>query len=378
VNLHSRPKWLFALWLSAGCGHTEPFASRTFGADQPFDSRPPIRLTLNRGPDRGAAWLPDGSGILYSTQQVGRTDKDVCLALLPPSGGRQLQLTCNLTPTGSDSTDAIESPAPAPDGRLAFVALSSRIGVLLPGSEAISVARQTDPAARTQIQALPYTVPGGRLHSGASQLRWLDPNRLVYLAERVDYVHPCPISIVCQWDTLATGVDVARLDLDQPGAPPQTVPGTDYATGVSVGATSDEIYYTLTGDPRVYRQTLSTGAVTVTHDFGAAGVARDVHVVGNRMVAAVGGRVAFGTDPALGLTQWDSGGVLHVVDLQAGTDQMLPGPGLFRRPQISPSGSAIVAEGYPLVVLDITDTLGNMRRDTVVSRSGDLYLFGVP
>jgi hypothetical protein len=302
----------------------------------------------------------------------------VCLALLPPNGGQQRQLTCDLTSTGGDSTDAIESPAPGRDGRVAFVALSSRIGVLVPGSGAISVARQTDLAGLTRLQALPYTVPGGQLYSGASQLSWLDPNNLIYLAERVDYVHPCPIPIICQWDTLATGVNVAHLDLDQPGAPPQTVPGTDYATGVSVGATADEIFYTLTGDPRVYRQMLSTGAVTVTHDFGAAGVARDVHVVGNRMVAAVGGRVAFGTDPALGLTQWDSGGVLHVVDLQEGTDQMLAGPGLFRRPQISPSGSAIVAEGYPLIILDTTDALGNKLHYEFMSRRGDLYLFGVP
>jgi hypothetical protein len=41
---------------------------------------------------------------------------------------------------------------------------------------------------------------------------------------------------------------------------------------------------------------------------------------------------------------WDSGGVLHLVDLQARTDLALDAPGMVRRPQISPSGSAIVAE----------------------------------
>jgi hypothetical protein len=369
---------LLALAMVSACGHSEPFTTPPTGSDQPFDATPPVRLTFNRGPDRGVAWLPDGSGILYSSQQIGRIDKDVCLALLSPTGGRQRQLTCNLTPTGSDSTEAIESPAPTPDGRLAFVALSSRIGEMIPGSISISIGSQSDPATRSRLQTLPYTVPGEQPHSGASQLRWLNQSRLLYLGERVDYSHTCPISIVCQWDTVATGLDLNWLDISRPGASPQRIPGTDFASGVSVGATEDEVYYTLGGDSRVYRQILSTGEVSLIHDFGAAGIARDVHVVGNRMAAIVGGRVAFGTDPSFGTTQWDSGGLLHAVDLQTGTDVTLDAPGLFRRPQIALSGSAIVAEGYPFIVLDITDTLGNQRKDTVVSRSGDLYLFGQP
>ena len=74
--------WLLLL-ASVGCGHTEPFSTNPPGTDAPFDAGPPARLTLNQGPDRGAAWLPDGSGILYSSQQLGRRDHDVCLALIP-------------------------------------------------------------------------------------------------------------------------------------------------------------------------------------------------------------------------------------------------------------------------------------------------------
>jgi hypothetical protein len=76
--------------------------------------------------------------------------------------------------------------------------------------------------------------------------------------------------------------------------------------------------------------------------------------------------------------QWDSGGVLHVVDLQAGTDVTLDGPGLFRRPQISPSGSAIVAEGYSLIVTQAMLPGGEIQSDTTVSERGDLFLFGQP
>jgi len=351
-----------------GCGHTEPFSPAAQGGEQPFDLGPPARLTLNQGPDRGAAWLPDGSAIVYSTQQLGRRDNDVCLALLPPGGGSQRQLTCDLTPTGSDSTDAIESPAPSPDGGLAFIAVSSRINAVPSGSTSLSISSLRDPTTLTRIQALPYTIPGGPLHSGASQLRWLSPDILVYLGERVDYQHPC--DTCSEWDTLVTGVDVVSLDLRQSGSMPQRIPGTDNASGVSVGASSDEVYYTLNGDSRVYRRTLSTGLVTVVHDFGLAGLARDVHVVGNRLAAVVGGRVTYGINPAFGPTQWDSGGILHVVDLQSGADVTLDGPGLFRRPQISPSGSALVVEVYPLMI-------SGEPAGTVVSRQGDLYLYGL-
>ncbi len=173
-----------------GCGHTEPFGSAPTGTDQPFDAGPPVRLTLNQGPDRDAAWLPDGSGILYSTQQLGRSDHDVCLALLPPGGGTQRRLTCDLTPTGIDSTDALESPAPSADGRLAFVAANSPINALTPGSAAIVLGSVTDPQARTPLRGLPYTIPGERMHSTASQLRWLGQSRLLYLGERWTTVAP--------------------------------------------------------------------------------------------------------------------------------------------------------------------------------------------
>ncbi|MGH7509159.1 MAG: TolB family protein [Gemmatimonadales bacterium] len=360
-----------ALLLLIGCRHTDPFGSAPQGTDQPFDPGPPARLTLNHGPDRGAAWLPDGSGILYSAQQLGRSDHDVCLALIPPSGGTQRRLTCDLSPTGVDSTDAIETPAPLPDGRLAFVTAGSPVNALTPGSAGIALGSVTDPRTRTVLRALPYTIPGERLHSGASQLRWLGQSRLVYLGERVEYRRTCPSCP--QWDTLTMGLDVTLLDVGEPGALPRRVPGTDLASGVSAGSDEDEVYYTVAGDARVFRRALSTGVVSVAHDFGPAGIARDVHVVGSRMAAVVGGRVSFGTDPFSGPMQWDSGGTLHVVDFESGTDVVLGGPGLFRRPQISPARSAIVAEEYPLIIQNVGGIL-----DTTVSRRSDLYLFGQP
>jgi hypothetical protein len=275
-------------------------------------------------------------------------------------------VTCDLTPQAAGQRDALESAAPAADGRLAFVTAQSRLGADSPLEQGIVLASIANPRGYRVLKSVPYSIPVERLHGGASQLRWWGESRLLYLGERVLYIRPCS---TCPPDTLRSGLDATWLSMEA-SATPQAIPGTEYASGVSPGTSEDEVYYTMGGDSRVFRRTLSDGAVSVVYDFGIAGIARDVHVVGNRMAAVVGGRVAFGTTPITGQVQWDSGGVLHVVDLQAGTDVALDGPGLFRRPQISPSGSALVVEVYPV--------LNEGTANPTVSRSGDLYLYGQP
>ncbi|HEX5575012.1 MAG TPA: hypothetical protein VFX42_04005, partial [Gemmatimonadales bacterium] len=286
-----------------------------------------------------------------------------------PSGGRQRSLTCDLSPTGGQLTEAIESAAPASDGRLAFEAASSNIGALFPETQGLVLGALAHPAEGQVLLSLPTSSASGRLISGISQLRWLGQSRLLYLAELVVTRRPCD---GCELDTVRSGLEANWLALDQPAGSPQLVPGTDFASGVSPGASEDEVYYTLAGDVRVYRRELSTGEVVVAHDFGAAGIARDVHVSGSHMAAVVGGRVAFTSDPSLGPVQWDSGGTLHVVDIHNGVDATPSGPGLFRRPQLSPDGSQLVAEIYPLII-----TSNGVGTDTIVARAGDLYLLGL-
>jgi hypothetical protein len=134
---------------------------------------------------------------------------------------------------------------------------------------------------------------------------------------------------------------------------------------------SGEIYYTVGGDTRVFRRDLASGDVTVVHDFGPGAIARDVDVVGGRMTAVVGGHVAFVDEPSLGPTQFDSGGVVHVVDLDSGADQALTQIGLvFRKPVLSPAGDRIVAEGYAVVAAP--------PGEPIISTESNLYLLGSP
>jgi hypothetical protein len=150
------------------------------------------------------------------------------------------------------------------------------------------------------------------------------------------------------------------------------VPGTQVATGVAPVDEGTAILYTVANDSRIYRRVLATGAVSVAHDFGAAGIARDVHAAGTRVTAIVGCRVAFSVDPRAGPVQWDSGGVVHVFDLADSDSEASDTPGrLYRRPALSPDGTRIVAEGYSLIIVG-----ADVGSDTTVSKSSDLNLFG--
>jgi len=140
------------------------------------------------------------------------------------------------------------------------------------------------------------------------------------------------------------------------------------------------VLYTLPGDSRIYRRNLASGAVTVAHDFGAAGPARDLDAAGTRIVAVVGGLVGPVDDPDLGTIQVDRGGVLHLVDLADHSDTPVPEAGrLYRRPALSPAGDVVVAEGYRFNVAPVMDPgTGETVLDTTITSNSDLYRFGGP
>lgn len=233
----------------------------------------------------------------------------------------------------------------------------------------IAVAPTLDASNPQTVRGLPFTPAGGVLQDYAGSLRWLAPTRLVYLGQNFRVLVACP---ECPLDTLISGTEVTVLDLAGGGATATAIAGTAQATGVAPVQDGTAILFTLPNDTRVYRRTLSSGDVSVFHEFGPAGVVRAVHASGTRVAAIVGGRVAFSVDPRVGPIQWDSGGVLHVLDLEGDDETVLDTPGrLYRRPAVSPDGSRVVAEGFAVILPG-----PGVGPDTTVSKSGDLYLFG--
>jgi hypothetical protein len=359
--------------LLIACDHEEPFELPEAGADTPFQPGAPARLTYNPGKDLHPAWLAGGSAIIYAWEELAVPPYDRCLGVMAPTGGTRYQTICDHSAAGKDSTDLFDEPSAANDGRLAFLRGRSGAGALFPDRSGLEVGIPDDPTTARQLLSIPYPAPSGRSHDRVSHIGWLSANELVYLGESVAYPRPCPL---CPRDTLISGLEIVRLNFSSATPLLQVVGGTDYASSVVV-AGPDQIYYTLGGDTRVYRRTLSSGAVDIVHDFGTLGIARDVTVLGDQLIAVVGGQVDFVADPAFGPVQYDRGGPLVSVDLISGAESILPtdAPLWFRRPSLSAVGATtrLVAEGYPLTITIVAGV-----PDTTIARIPDLYLFEAP
>ena len=349
--MNARSAVLAAVWLAAAvtaCEHTATFELPIYTPNGPLGSGPTLRLTYNPGTDLYPMWMSGGSEILYSAARVDRADHDHCFAVLPGTGGTISGYVCR-TSAPDDSINAFEGASLGPGGRIAYVRASSlRLPVppLVPQWEALVVAPLADPNNVIELRSLDYTAPSGRIHQGISHIGWLGPSRLVYLGESVTYPGACSS---CPPDTVRTGIEIMTLDFG--GATPvlATVPGTDSASSVAVGATGDTIYFTRNGDSRVYRYTFSSTQTDTIHDFAPAGIARDVGVAAGRLCAVVGGNVIYVVDSILGARQVDGGGELHFVTLANGAETVIGGSStFFRRPAFSPDGTHVVAEMWTL------------------------------
>ena len=345
---HRTGKWrqlaLLATVVPVGCTHDGPFVAGVYAPGVPPGAGALVRLTYNAGADLAPSWLPDGSGFFYTTERFDRPDRDRCLALLPAAGGTIAREICNRVPAADDSVDAFGAATVAPDGRLAYVRASAPLDVgrpLAPRFTELVVATLDEPHRVTVLQSFPHVGPSGRGHDGVGQLRWLSDSVLVYVGQRVAYVPPCPR---CPPDTIPSGLEIVRLDFGGPVPVPSMLPGSDQASSVAVTG-GDTVWFTVNGDSRVFRFVLSTDSLAVVHDFGSGGIARDVQMVGNTLVAVVGGNVVFFDEPAVGLLQRDGGGTIVAVDLSTGTETVVTPVGLlFRRIALDPNGTRLVAE----------------------------------
>jgi hypothetical protein len=334
---------LALLVLALACDHTSPFDPVSPAPAPPFSALFPRRLTFNLGDDRTPSWLPDGSGIIYSSEREDRADHDRCLAILPAEGGTVQSRYCRVDPVHEDSTDVMEAPAIGPGGRIFFHQVVSRIGRQKLGSSELRLGSADNPLEATLLRPLPYTAPNGRFHSSIRLPQWVSRDSLVYLAELLFYEGSTFLP-----DTFYTGVDVVLLDLAGPEAVYNIIPGTDFASSVAVSEEPGVVYYTLGGDSRVFRRTLADGDVSVVHDFGTGNIARDVQVRGSRLVAVVGQSVLYRNEEAHGFVQRDEGGDLAFVDLATSDVRVFATDSvLFRHPMISPDGKRVVVEVQP-------------------------------
>ena len=360
-------------WLAVAalaCDHSSALSPADQGTAVPFAPGSPTPITFSVGDDRTPSWLPDGSAIIYSSEQLDRRDHDRCLQFLPPTGGRVTRRACNLQSIAlDDSTDRYESPAVSPSGDLIYTLARSWIGLQKGPRQALVLGTLAEPfTGARELSPIPYFATSGRTHSSISEISWAGPGRVVWLGQMLFYegstFYP---------DTFYTGLDVVVGEIAAGGITLTALPGTDYASGVSVDpGDPDIIYFTLGGDSKVYRQSLASGERTVLYDFGAGHIVRDPQVAGQHLVAILDGSVLYHFEDAHGYVQRDEGGDLAIVDLGSGAMQRVELPAtLFRRPAIAPGGARFVVEASPRVPVHVTP----QSDFNAINHRPDLWLF---
>lgn len=359
------------LLAALACGHEDPIAPGSGGADGPRDPAEPIRLTWAPGYESTPSWLPDGSGILHSFDRILSGQFDRCLGILPPGGGSRTREFCGTGPGAADSLDALEGAGASPGGRLIFQ-WSQTIGSRLsPNTNALVLASLARPWEFVTLVLMPNTLPGGRVHGRAARVDWVDEDRAVYLGEEVHY-RTCS---GCTPDTVRIGREGVLVNLAGAAPTLTIIPGTEDATSLAAAPGSEYLYLTRRLDSRVYRLPVSGGIPEEVYDFGALGVARDLALAAGRLSLIVGGRVFLDGDALAGEWQADAGGILYHLDLATGTATEVPmgGDRLLRRPYADPTGgTGIAVEGYEITL--IRDDLGNVV-DSLVSRVPDLWRY---
>ena len=351
---------------AAACDHSEPFGSTPDTAGGPLQPGNPTRLTLNPLQDLNPGWLPDGSAILYTFERSPVANRDRCLGLMPAGGGTRTRDICNTSDGQLDSTEALGPAAVSLSGRLAYGYAQSVPNALKPDRYQLRMAPLTDPENFQVIESFPLNI-GGQQVGALGAVRWLSDTRLVYLAQQIAYIPPATRAPP---DTVPTGVGLVLVDLAT-NLPPALVPGTAFATSLAVAPEPEMLLFTVAGESTVHRIDLASGRDSIIHDFQALGIARDVALSGDRLLAVVGGAVSFTLDPVLGPVQRDHGGPVYEVDLATGRESLLGGGStthVFRRPAVSAAG-AVVVEAYRFTV-----TGGG----PVVERVGDLWEYLAP
>jgi hypothetical protein len=283
----------------------------------------------------GDAWL-----YAYTVRTTGAVNR--CIAGLPLEGGSRTRSYCDVTLGRPGVNSTVTWPAESPDGKLAYFRTRgiNSGGAQLSGALVLGSFASRD--SGRILRSMPYPATPFPVR-GVTHLAWLDSHALIFVATQVYYRTNCP---TCPpLDTLEGGIQIERLDVDQPPATPDIMPGTSLASSVDPVPDGTGFYFTLAGDSRVYHRQLATGATSTVHDFGAAGIARDVRVADSVLYAIVGGSVQVIVNDTVGTLQDDRGGFLMRVDLRTGASDSLQVQGLLlRHPSLQSASHRILVE----------------------------------
>jgi WD40 repeat protein len=318
----------------AACEHTAPFRPAEGGGGGPLIPGSMARLTYSPGQDVIPAWLPDGSGFVFTAERRDRADRDRCLAFMPEDGGMISRYVCS-TSAADDTLNVFDEAAMLGDS-IAYVRAATErfLPGLGPDRQALVVAPLADPNAARVLQQIPFTTSWGATYDAISHVAWLGPGRLAFIGEHVTFPRGCSS---CIPDTVRVGIGLVIADIAGAAVVLTRMPDGDSASSLAGSVNGDTVYFTKNGDTRVFRRTLSTAQTDTLLDF-VIGAARDVTVGNGKLAAVVGGIVGTATSS-------DRGGAVFLV---MGGFQSQIGDTLsrYRRPALSPDGTRLVVSAW--------------------------------
>jgi hypothetical protein len=252
----------YALFVStvialAACDHSTPYAVTEPEPQGPATSDLPRRLTFNMGTDRDPSATADH--IVYTQFPPGRSDRDGCIASLPPAGGTLTGLHCPGGPAADDRQDAWLFPTLSRDGRIAYLWEWALIGGIVPNGRTLRVATAEHPDSVLLEQSPYFSLPDGRRVTAIRDLMWDEAGRIRFVAGVDSYSVNLGV-----WDT--TFIPFTLATLDPADGEYRAVSGSEGAyTHLTAG--DDGVWFVAADAPHQLRLRAADGTVTTVATF---------------------------------------------------------------------------------------------------------------
>lgn len=355
------------VFLVLGCDHAEPFAVSDPAEDGPFVPGQVVRLTYGTGISP-AAWLPGADTVVLAARSEDRDEGDVCLVLLPASGGTRSSDLCSHSYQQGDSVEVFRAPAVSPDREVAYPYFHRRSGGSTFGSlRTLALGSASQP---TDVNPIPFA-SGARVFQEVSDLAWQPDGSLVFIGWTDEVLEKTCGGLPCD-ELVRIPFGVMRTS----GGAPAVLPGTYLATSATPDGNGG-LFATFPNSDELWRISTAGDSVAV-HDFGPGSKVRGADHQAGKVAVVVRGTHSVAVDD-IGVFQTSSGfGELVVLDLPSGTVTRIgPQDMLFRDPALSTDGRAVVAIGSAFTVTPRSP--GSPIMDTTYARPlGDLWRMNLP
>lgn len=249
--------------LLLACSHSDPTgAGQNYLSDQPFDPDEPTRLTWSPLLDSRPYFSPGGTYLAYGAGRGPAGQRpDLCLAVLPGTGGQQQLLQCEHTPDDVTWTEAVEFAAVNDDGRVAFTRHGSGRGNVGASRKGLYLTQIGSTDAITELMSLGTFPPGApAAWDYLLGMTWTGPDEVTAMATGALILAHCPL---CPIDTVYTGSQVVRIRTNVVPVTWSAIGDAGGASAMAVDVSAGQAY--LQRGNEIYRMPLAGGEAVLVH-----------------------------------------------------------------------------------------------------------------